>query len=71
MGMSWEMRVEVCDVLRSLVFILKAVKQAKDISSTFLKICCDSYVGGEGVRPHRELKYFNPRRNEGRQSQRG
>ena len=31
------MRVEVCDVLRSLVFILKAMKRAKDIKSTISK----------------------------------
>lgn len=42
MGKWWEMRVEVCDVLRSLVFISKAVKQADDIRSTFLKICLDN-----------------------------
>lgn len=70
MGKWWEMRVEVCDVLRSLVFISKAVKQADDIRSTFLKICLDNYVE-DGMRPHRELNYSNPRRNERRQSQRG
>ena len=41
--------MEVCDTLGSLVFILKAATQAKDIRFTFLKTCHDSSVEDEGA----------------------
>lgn len=73
MGKWWERRVDVCDVLRSLVFILKAVSEAGKRHQIYISknLLCESYVEDEGVKPHSELNYSNPRRNERRQSQRG
>lgn len=56
--LTWEpvgkwrkMRLEVCDVLRTLSCVLKSRKQAGDIRPTFYKPFCGSSVEDEGVRP--------------------
>lgn len=38
----------MCDVLRSLFYILEAVKQVKGIRVAFYKTCCDGSVEDAG-----------------------